>query len=206
MRPFAIAGASDYWVAATYSVTAAAYTADYNEVKSLGPAVGSTRTADQSEPGRFWLESTVDAWLRFAVQVVAQARHDGLAHARAGADRGLADGCVHRLHRIEILLSPLATDHGDPSRRQRRQSGRRAETPPGFRCAPRQSAARAADAILPGPPASHRVRREHPSAARRTRGAAMNDRPHYTRRAARPGRPLRPRRPAWTPSTRRRSR
>ncbi len=30
MRPFAIAGASDYWVAATYSVTAAAYTADYN--------------------------------------------------------------------------------------------------------------------------------------------------------------------------------
>ena len=206
MRPFAIAGASDYWVAATYSVTAAAYTADYNEVKSLGPAVGSTRTADQSEPGRFLLESTVDAWLRIAVQVVAQARHDGLAHARAGADRGLADGCVHRLHRIEILLSPLATDHGDPSRRQRRQSGDGRRPRLGFvarlgkaRRAQRMRSSQALPHHI-GSGANIRRLRE------RTRGAAMNDRPHYTRRAARPGRPLRPRRPAWTPSTRRRSR
>jgi hypothetical protein len=72
MRPFGIARAVDFRVAAPYSVTDAAYTADYNEVKALGAAVGSTRTADQSELGRFWLESTVDAWLQIALQVAAQ--------------------------------------------------------------------------------------------------------------------------------------
>ena len=83
MRPFGIARAVDFRVAAPYAVTDAAYTADYNEVKSLGAAVGSSRTADQSELGRFWLESTVDAWLRIALQVAAQRGLTGLPLMRA---------------------------------------------------------------------------------------------------------------------------
>jgi hypothetical protein len=69
MKPFAITSAVSYRVAAPYAVTDAAYAADYNEVKALGAAVGSTRTADQSELGRFWLQNTNDSWMRIALQL-----------------------------------------------------------------------------------------------------------------------------------------
>jgi len=75
-----------------------------------------------------------------------------------------------------IMAIRLGDSDGNPAR---------AETPPGFRCAPRQSAARAADAILPGPPASHRVRREHPSAARTNpRGGDERSSPLHSARCA----------------------
>lgn len=69
MKPFSIASASAYRVAAPYAVTDPAYTTDYNEVRSLGAAVASTRTADQSQLGIFWLESTNDAWMKVALQL-----------------------------------------------------------------------------------------------------------------------------------------
>ena len=69
MLPFAITSAVSYRVAAPYAVVDAAYAADYNEVKTLGAAIGSTRTADQSELGRFWLQNTNDSWMRIALQI-----------------------------------------------------------------------------------------------------------------------------------------
>ena len=80
--PFSIPSSSAYRVEAPYDVTSAAYTADYNEVKSLGAAVGSTRTADQSELAIFWLEGTFDSWMKIAVQLAAARGMDGWALAR----------------------------------------------------------------------------------------------------------------------------
>jgi len=82
LKPFSIPSSSAYRVEAPYDVTSAAYTADYNEVKSLGIAVGSTRTADQSELAIFWLEGTFDSWMRIAVQLAAARGMNGWALAR----------------------------------------------------------------------------------------------------------------------------
>ena len=83
MKPFSIASAAAYRVAQPYAVTDAAYTADYNEVKTLGAAVGSTRTADQSELGKFWLENTPDSWMKIALQLAPQRAMPGWALMRA---------------------------------------------------------------------------------------------------------------------------
>jgi PAP2 superfamily len=69
MKPFSIASAVGFRVPAPYRVSDAAYTVDYNEVKALGAAVGSSRTADQSELGIFWLENTTESWIRIALQL-----------------------------------------------------------------------------------------------------------------------------------------
>jgi len=80
VKPFSISAGSAFRVPKPYdadsptaAVATAAYAADYNEVKSLGAAVGSTRTADQSEIGKFWLANTNDSWMQVAVQL-AEAR------------------------------------------------------------------------------------------------------------------------------------
>ena len=83
MQPFSIAKASDYRVAAPHAVTDAAYAADYNEVKTLGALVGSTRTADQSELAKFWLENTPDSWMRIALQLAAERGMRGWGLMRA---------------------------------------------------------------------------------------------------------------------------
>lgn len=83
MKPFSIASAAAYRVGKPYLVTDDAYTADYNEVKTLGAAVGSTRTADQSELGRFWLENTTDSWMKIALQLAPSRLMNGWALMRA---------------------------------------------------------------------------------------------------------------------------
>ena len=82
MKPFSIASALAYRAPAPYAVTDAAYTADYNEVKALGAAVGSTRTADQSELGRFWLENTNISWMQIALQLAPSKAMSGWALMR----------------------------------------------------------------------------------------------------------------------------
>jgi hypothetical protein len=82
MTPFSIPSSSAYRVEAPYDVTSAAYAADFDEVKTLGAAVGSTRTADQSELAIFWLEGTFDSWMQIAVQLAAKRQMDGWALAR----------------------------------------------------------------------------------------------------------------------------
>jgi PAP2 superfamily len=82
MKPFSIASAVAYRVAPPYAVTDAAYTADYNEVKALGAAVGSTRSADQSELGKFWLELTNIAWMQIALQLAPSRSMSGWALMR----------------------------------------------------------------------------------------------------------------------------
>jgi hypothetical protein len=54
LKPFAMTRGDQFRPAAPPSLTSAEYTAAYDEVKQLGGATGSTRTADQTEIAQFW--------------------------------------------------------------------------------------------------------------------------------------------------------
>jgi hypothetical protein len=54
MRPFAIPDADLFRTPAPNALTSAKYAADFNEVKSVGSASSTTRTADQTDAALFW--------------------------------------------------------------------------------------------------------------------------------------------------------
>jgi hypothetical protein len=54
--PFGMSSSSQFRPPGPPSLDSQQYAADYEEVKQLGPAVGSTRTADQSEIALFWAD------------------------------------------------------------------------------------------------------------------------------------------------------
>jgi PAP2 superfamily len=54
--PFAMTSSSQFRPPGPPSLDSQRYAADYNEVKELGAAVGSTRTADQTEIALFWAD------------------------------------------------------------------------------------------------------------------------------------------------------
>ena len=58
MRPFAIESPSQYRAAGPPALTSAQWAADFNETKTLGAAGSTTRTAEQTEIGRFYAEHT----------------------------------------------------------------------------------------------------------------------------------------------------
>ncbi|MGH9841378.1 MAG: vanadium-dependent haloperoxidase [Blastocatellia bacterium] len=55
---------------AYFDLTSAEYAADYNEVKSIGSATSTTRTAEQSEIARFWYETSPGFHIRLARELV----------------------------------------------------------------------------------------------------------------------------------------
>jgi hypothetical protein len=69
VKPFLVADAADFATPGPLDVTSAAYAAEFDEVKSLGRATGSTRTKDQTEQARFWADHTVALWNRIFQQV-----------------------------------------------------------------------------------------------------------------------------------------
>ncbi len=58
------------------------YADAYNEVKSLGARVGSTRTADQSVVANFWQETPTNIWNRFAREALLNKKVDAWRSAR----------------------------------------------------------------------------------------------------------------------------
>jgi hypothetical protein len=69
VEPFVIDDAARFSTPGPLDVASSAYAAEFNEVKSLGAAIGSTRTADQTEQARFWSDHTVAMWNRIFRQV-----------------------------------------------------------------------------------------------------------------------------------------
>lgn len=72
VKPFGLTGGSQFRPNPPYPVTSAEYAADFNEIKSLGRYNSITRTADQTEIAKFWVESSPQGWNRIAVNIVAQ--------------------------------------------------------------------------------------------------------------------------------------
>jgi membrane-associated phospholipid phosphatase len=82
VRPFAMNGSSQFRPPGPPSLDSQRYAADYEEVKELGPAVGSTRTGDQTEIALFWAdgagtETPPGHWNSIA-QIIADTRGNTL--------------------------------------------------------------------------------------------------------------------------------
>ena len=82
MTPFVIESNSQFRPVAPYAVNSAPYLADYNEVKVKGARVAHTRTADEDEIGRFWVERAAISWNRFARNIIAVNKMDAWKTAR----------------------------------------------------------------------------------------------------------------------------
>ena len=80
--PFGMSNSSQFRPPGPPSLDSQQYAADYEEVKQLGPVVGSTRTADQSEIALFWAdgagtETPPGHWNSIA-QIIVDARGNTL--------------------------------------------------------------------------------------------------------------------------------
>ncbi len=70
--PFLIEDATDFATAGPKDLESEAYAAEWEQVRSVGAATGSTRTADQSAMALFWADHTTAMWSRIARQVSEQ--------------------------------------------------------------------------------------------------------------------------------------
>ncbi len=98
VTPFVLTSSSQYRPKAPYAVTSKKYAADFNEVKTLGAADSTTRTAEQTEIALFWVEGSPPGWNRIARIVSVQHGLDLWENARlfgllnlASADAYIAD-------------------------------------------------------------------------------------------------------------------
>ena len=123
VTPFGLHDSAQFRPGPPYAVTSPKYTADFNEVKSLGAWNNSTRTSDQTQIARFWLESSPLQWNRIARTASAAAGLDMWENARLFAllNMALADGYIgswetkyhYNYWRPETAIRTAATD-GNP--------------------------------------------------------------------------------------------
>lgn len=90
LTPFGITSGDQFRNEAPYPVNSQEYVNDYNEVKSLGCTTCPQRTAEQTEIGAFWVESTGSSMNRLARTLIAQDNLDGWEAARLIALVGIS--------------------------------------------------------------------------------------------------------------------
>jgi hypothetical protein len=137
VTPFVLQDGAQFRPGPPYAVNAKSFTADFNEVKSLGDdglATPRARTADQTEIVNFWWKSSPLKWNRIARAVSVNSGFDPWQNARLFGllNRGLSDGY------IAMVATKTITTIGDPSPLfgpgRRRAIRTRSVTPPGHRC------------------------------------------------------------------------
>ena len=127
VTPFLIKDASQFRSHGPFPLTSRRYAADFAEVKAIGSATSTTRTADQTSAARYWAENPPATWTRIARMLSLR------AGAVGGRQRPLLRDAVpdpgrrthQRLGRQGAMVV-LATDHGDPrggDRREREDGG-----------------------------------------------------------------------------------
>jgi hypothetical protein len=131
VRPFALETADQFRPPSAPAVTSPRYTADFSEVKSLGAINSSTRTADETQIGRFWGAAPVqNVWNQIA-QTAGMSHHNTLeqdARLFALVDTSVADGMIalydskYAYHRWRPVTAVRAADNdgnldttGDPN-------------------------------------------------------------------------------------------
>ena len=72
VRPFLVESASQFRSAGPDRLTSARYAKDFAEVKELGSAASTTRTADQTHAARYWAENPPGTWSRVFRTLSAQ--------------------------------------------------------------------------------------------------------------------------------------
>ncbi len=124
VRPFALDTADQFRPPPAPAVTSPRYTTDFNEVKSLGEATRSTRSADQTDIARFWGAAPVqNVWNQIA-QSAGISFHNSLkqnARTFALLATSLADGVIalydakYAYHRWRPVTAVRAADgDGNP--------------------------------------------------------------------------------------------
>ena len=78
VQPFALKSASQFRPDPPFSLTSEDWARDYNEIKALGPAIGSIRTPEQTDIARFWSDNPPLQWNR-AWRALSVAKGLGLA-------------------------------------------------------------------------------------------------------------------------------
>jgi hypothetical protein len=69
VKPFLIPSAAQFATDGPQELTSAKYAAEFDQVKALGRATGSTRSPDQTEQALFWADHTAAMWTRIAQQL-----------------------------------------------------------------------------------------------------------------------------------------
>jgi len=82
VKTFGLPSSTYFTVPPPYSINSSEYTEDYNEVKSLGRFNSATRTADQTDIARFWVENTPFGWNKIAYETMEQKNLDAWKTAR----------------------------------------------------------------------------------------------------------------------------
>jgi PAP2 superfamily len=75
--PFGLTNSTQFRPDSPYSLNSPQYTADYNEVKTLGCMTCTARSTDQTQIGLFWLENVPFSWNRITRILCAQQKLDG---------------------------------------------------------------------------------------------------------------------------------
>ena len=99
VTPFVLKKSSQFGPQAPYHLASAKYAADYNEIKAIGgngTTTPSARTADQTQIGLFWIESSPLGWNRLARAVSADRSLELWENARLFAllNLAMADGYI----------------------------------------------------------------------------------------------------------------
>jgi hypothetical protein len=96
VTPFVLDGGGQFRPAPPPPLSSAAYTAAINEVKSLGSATSTTRTAGQTEIGKFWAPPIQNFWNQIADNIALTNHSDLPTTARlfAALDLSLADSAI----------------------------------------------------------------------------------------------------------------
>lgn len=105
LPPFALQHAGQFRSPTPPSVKSLEYAAEYNEVKNLGAAVTTMRTADQTETARFWYDVAVREW-----NVAAQ---QGLADVSADEWRAARLLAVLNIALADAVIATFETKFGD---------------------------------------------------------------------------------------------
>ena len=90
VRPFTLLSTSQFRTAGPNAVTSAAYAADYAEVKALGAATGSSRTAEQTALATFYIPNPVEIFNRTFRTISTSMLLDAAEQARLYAMLNLA--------------------------------------------------------------------------------------------------------------------
>jgi len=92
VTPFTLTSNSQFRAVPPPSLTSKRYTADYNEVKSLGARFNSGRTAEQTEIGLFWYSNYLVLWFHALRDIAEKHVHNIDDSARLFALASLAMG------------------------------------------------------------------------------------------------------------------
>ena len=90
VRPFLIQSSSQFRSVAPPALESAQWAAEFNEVKALGRATGSTRTDEQTYIARWWQSAPVFSWNEVARQLITRTDLNAADSARLLALQNMA--------------------------------------------------------------------------------------------------------------------